>query len=78
MDLFSPVLGVEPCTSKPHVRSTQTPLFIRCDVSLLAVDQSDIRCDNGTNFVGAQRDLSQAIEEMDHDQIQDKLRKGRI
>ena len=35
----------------------------------------EIRCDNGMNFVGAQRELSQAIEEMDHDQIQEKLRK---
>ena len=35
----------------------------------------EIRCDNGTNFIGAQRELSQAMQEMDHDQIQDKLDK---
>ena len=33
----------------------------------------EIRCDNGTNFVGAARELKQAMEEMDHSQIRDKL-----
>ncbi|KAK3730885.1 hypothetical protein QZH41_002978 [Actinostola sp. cb2023] len=37
-----------------------------------------IRSDNGTNFVGAQAELRQAIKEMDHGQIRDKLRKQEI
>lgn len=37
-----------------------------------------IRSDNGTNFVGAQSELRQAIEEMNQDQIRDKLRKQEI
>ena len=29
----------------------------------------EIRSDNGTNFIGAVRELREAIEEMDHDKI---------
>ena len=29
----------------------------------------EIRCDNGSNFVGAERELREAIKELDHDQI---------
>ncbi|XP_068697271.1 uncharacterized protein [Montipora foliosa] len=35
----------------------------------------EIRSDNGTNFNGAIRELHEAIEEMDHDKITEKLRK---
>ena len=38
----------------------------------------EIRSDNGTNFVGAVRELREAIEEMDHDKITEKLRKQQI
>ena len=34
-----------------------------------------IRSDNGTNFVGANKELSNALKEMDNDVIQDKLSK---
>ena len=29
----------------------------------------EIRCDNGSNIVGAERELREAIKELDHDQI---------
>ena len=38
----------------------------------------EIRCDNGTNFVGAANELQQAINEMDNDQIRSKLRQEGI
>ena len=28
-----------------------------------------IRCDNGSNFIGAERELTDAIQEMDHEKI---------
>ena len=34
----------------------------------------EIRCDNGTNFVGARRELREALEEMDYDEIRERLR----
>ena len=37
-----------------------------------------IRSDNGSNFIGAVRELREAIEEMDHDKITEKLRKEQI
>lgn len=33
----------------------------------------EIRSDNGTNFVGAKRELSQAVNKMDHKEITEKL-----
>ena len=38
----------------------------------------EIRSDNRTNFIGAVRELCEAIEEMDHDKITKKLRKQQI
>ena len=38
----------------------------------------EIRSDNGTNFVGARKELLQAIDEMDHEEIRVKLRKEGI
>ena len=38
----------------------------------------EMRSDNGTNFVGAQCELLQAIEEMDHEEICTKLKKENI
>ena len=38
----------------------------------------ELRCDNGTNFVGAKAELRKAIEEMDHDEITEKLRQQQI
>ena len=38
----------------------------------------EIRSDNGTNFIGSVRELREAIEEMDHDKITEKLRKQQI
>lgn len=35
-----------------------------------------IRCDQGTNFVGAKNELSQALNELDHDKIQRELMKN--
>ena len=34
----------------------------------------EIRCDNGTNFVRAERELREALEEMNHDELTEKLR----
>jgi len=33
----------------------------------------EIRSDNGTNFVGATRELHEAMEEMGHNEITEKL-----
>ena len=38
----------------------------------------ELRCDNDTNFVGAKAELRKAIEEMDHDEITEKLRQQQI
>ena len=38
----------------------------------------EIRSDNGTNFVGARKELLQAIDEMDHEEIRVKLQKENI
>ena len=38
----------------------------------------EIRCDNGTNFVGAERELREVLKEMDHDEITEKLRQQQI
>ena len=38
----------------------------------------EIRSDNGTNFVGATRELREAMEEMDHNEITEKLRQQQI
>ena len=38
----------------------------------------EIRSDNGTNFIGAVRELCESIEEMDYDKITEKLRKQQI
>jgi len=38
----------------------------------------EIRSDNGTNFVGAKRELSQAVNKMDHEEITEKLRQQQI
>ena len=52
--------------------SLNTDSFIHALRRSIIAHRDQVRqCD----FVGARRELSQAIEEMDHDQIQDKLRK---
>ena len=38
----------------------------------------EIRSDNGTNFVGTTRELREAMEEMDHNEITEKLRQEQI
>ena len=38
----------------------------------------EIRSDNAGSFIGAVRELGEAIEEMDHDKITEKLRKQQI
>ena len=38
----------------------------------------EIRSGNGASFIGAVRELGEAIEEMDHDKITEKLRKQQI
>ena len=38
----------------------------------------EIRCDNGTNFVGAEREFCEAITEMNHDEITEKLLQQQI
>ena len=38
----------------------------------------EIRSDNGTNFVGATRELREAMDEMDHNEITEKLRQQQI
>ena len=38
----------------------------------------EIRCDNGTNFVGAERELREALKEMNHDELTEKLRQQQI
>ena len=38
----------------------------------------EIRSDNGTNFVAATRELREAIDEMDHNEITEKLRQQQI
>jgi len=38
----------------------------------------EIRSDNGTNFVGAKRELRQAVNEMDHEEITEKLGQQQI
>ena len=38
----------------------------------------EIRCDNGTNFVGAERELREALDEMNHDELTEKLRQQQI
>ena len=38
----------------------------------------EVRCDNGTNFVGAERELREEIKEMNHDKITEKLRQQQI
>ena len=38
----------------------------------------EIRSNNGTNFVGAKRELSQAVNKMDHEEITEKLRQQQI
>lgn len=38
----------------------------------------EIRNDNGTNFVGATRELHEAMEEMDHNEITEKLHQQQI
>ena len=38
----------------------------------------EIRCDSGTNFVGAERELRKASKEMKHDELTDKLRQQQI
>lgn len=37
-----------------------------------------IRCDNGSNFVGAKNELHKALQEMDHDQIRRRMREEEI
>jgi len=34
----------------------------------------ELRCDDGTNFVGAKGELRKAMKEMDHDEVTEKLR----
>ena len=36
-------------------------------------DKSTMRSDNGTNFIGAERELREALEELDHSKIKDDL-----
>ena len=38
----------------------------------------EMRSDNGTNFVGAERELREAVQEMKHDQIRKKMQKESI
>ena len=38
----------------------------------------EVRCDNGTNFVDAKRELREAVNEMNHDEITEKLRQQQI
>ena len=38
----------------------------------------EIRTDNGTNFVGATRELREAMEEIDHNKITEKLRQQQV
>ena len=35
-----------------------------------------IRCDQGTNFVGARRELKEALEEMDHNRVKAELQRS--
>ena len=45
---------------------------------LYCSERSSARSDNGTNFIGAVRELREAMEEMDHDKITEKLHKQQI
>ena len=38
----------------------------------------EFRSDNGTNFVGATKELREAMEEMDHNEITEKLRQQQV
>jgi hypothetical protein len=38
----------------------------------------EIRCDNGTNFVGAERELREALQKMDHTKLSETLMKKNI
>ena len=38
----------------------------------------EIRCDNDTNFVGAERELHEALNEMNHNELTEKLRQQQI
>lgn len=57
------------------VNSLSTDDFLLCLRRFLnrRGDVTELRCDNGTNFVGAERELKESLEEWNQDQIQKEL-----
>ena len=66
------------CSRAVHIETTtslETDTFIQALRRLIARrgNVRQIRCDNGTNFVGASNELQAALQEMDHQRISDYL-----
>ena len=59
------------------VNSFETDSFINCLRRFIAIRRPmrQLRCDRGTNFVGAERELREALQEMDEGRVGDFLLK---
>ncbi|KAK0152653.1 hypothetical protein N1851_005822 [Merluccius polli] len=72
MACYSPASSSELCTSRLQTASKQTPASIRFAVCRRG-QFTIMRSDNGTNLVGAERELREAIQYLDNDKIERAL-----